>query len=395
MNSRFCNILCGVLLLAGIILNATPAEDMLSAAAKTEEGLVAMADNAKNTPAADAKKKPILAPVAYEAMILAYADVEVNPKEQYSFKSNYVTKAMNAISKKYQMPSMDEFLPRLLEHENAKVRAKALSLMPTFLTGISNKNSALCQKIMDTEKDPIVLGVLIQKLRNEGNKNPGIARFLVSQLDSADAEIRYMATIHCASTWNNKVQALVDKYVDMILNEKDAKVRSAVCRYAARVGNEAVLAPYEKILADKDQAKFHKDALEGIVILWWNFPLFAFNSQKAYELTVKYLKELPRSKELPAMPILQALSMKAQDKTMEKWREKSPWFKPEEIQPLLVPYVTDNTLRLTERTKAIKALWNMGYTAEQLAALVAECEATGTEKPSDLKQLDKTLKDLK
>ena len=70
---------------------ATPAEEMLKAAPKTEAGLVAMADKApgnKPAPADNKNAKPTLDPVAFEALILAYADAKVDAKTLKRLEAN-------------------------------------------------------------------------------------------------------------------------------------------------------------------------------------------------------------------------------------------------------------------------------------------------------------------
>jgi len=394
MKNRIFNFLLTAVLLAALALNATPADEMLAAAEKTEAGLIAMADGAKNT--TNDKGKVILDPVAYEAMVLAYQACVADPTSQYDFKSDYVTKAMNAIRKKYVMPSTDEFLPRLLVHENANIRAKALSLMPTFLLGISNKNSKICQDMLENEKDPIVIAQLIKNLRNEGNKNQDIAKFLTAQLFSENAEIRYVAVIHCSSSWNSKVKPMAEKMADMILNEKEAKVRSAACARASRLGDEIVIPSLVKVLDSKQDAKFHKDAVTGLMVLWWDFPLYSYASETAYTVTLKYLKEWPVAKNSPMEAALDALSKSSsQEKTIKAWQEKSAsFFKGEDVQLLLLPYLENQELKPYIRVRALSALYNMGYPKEKLVEFVDQYEASGA-KPADVKNFRSALEKLK
>lgn len=378
-------------LLASLTLAATPAEEMLAAAEKTVDGLVAMAEKGNHT--VNDKGKKVLDPVAYEAILLACQDLTPN-KSDYSLYGN-PQKALGQLRKTYLLPPANTFIPRLLEHPSPNVRAVALGYITSFL-GVSEANLRRTNAMLTNEKEPVAIAALIRALANEGDRRPEIGAFLVRCLDHQDPVLRRLVAIHSCSSWNFKNQALADKLANLIVNEKDTNTRIAVCNYAGKLNNDAIVEAYGKILFTEKSPAIINSALYGLVQSWWYFPLYNTNRQKAYELTLKFFREYKPTTQVPNTTALSPLTQKTTNaRTITQWQEQATWYKAEDVAAVFLPYATDKAYPDNLRVNAIKILGVHGYTKAQIEELVAKLTADKVLRPFDARSLERFLKDMK
>ncbi len=389
--NKYLRLFTGAILLTGLTVAATPAEDMLAAAEKSEDGLVAMAEKANNTVDKDGKK--ILDPVAYEALFLAFQFAEPNARN-YDL-GGYPFKALSKIRRNYKMPSIDEFLPRMLAHPSPKIRANALSYIRTFL-GVSKTNLERTNDMLTNEKDPVVIAAMVRALANEGDRNPAVGAFLVRCLDNPDPVVRYVVGIHSPSSWNYKNQALADKLADLIVNEKDENTRKYICEYAGRLNNDAIVDAYSKVIFTETDPQIQNAAIKGLLLTWWCYPLHNTDRQKGYELSLKFFREFKPNSRVPSTSAIFPLtSSAAPSKSFEKWKEKATWYKPEDVAAVFLPYATDKDYPKMLRQSAIKILAYNGYTKEQVQELVTKLAADGLLSKFDVSSLERFIKGLK
>ena len=362
---------------------ATPAEDMLKAAPKTEAGLVAMADKApgnKPAPADQKNAKPTLDPVAFEALILAYADAKVDAKTLNLTYSSYPAEAFSAVSKKYALPDSAAFLPRLLAHSDPKVRARTVLLMEGFLFGTSSAARKAGIQLMAAEKDPIVLNALIRVFANDGAKDAAIGKFLVGCLSHPDPRVRARAVIQCCSIWNSKTPGFAKRVADMMNTEKDPETRKAILERAGRLGNEEILLPAYKTAAQDADPLVRSYVVSGLLLYWWDYPFLRGNSQEAYNLTLQVLKTFPGVKNLKSSAFVMCsnLKNKPSGKTYDAWKARTAaWYKPEEVRAALLPIVEDQGLSSVIRGSAIDAMITHGLSKADFEALMGRLEAAG------------------
>ena len=369
--------------LTAAVAFATPAEDMLKAAPKTVDGLVAMADGAPgNKPAPAGKKnaKPTLDPVAYEALILAFADAKVNAKTLDLDFTSYPAKALAAVRRKYALPDSAAFIPRLLAHPDAKVRARTVLLMEGFLFGTSSADRKAGIRQMATEKDPIVLYALIRTFANDGAKDAAIGKFLVDCLGNATPVIRYKAVIHGCSSWNAKTPGFAKRIAEMMNTEKDPEVRKAILERAGRLGNEDILLPAYKTAAQDADPLVRSYVVSGLLNYWWDYPFLKGDSQAAYDLTLQILKTFPGVKNVPtsAFVMCSNLKNKPSGKAYDEWKVRTAaWYKSEEVRAALLPIAEDTGLSFVIRGSAIDALITHGLSKADFEALMGRLEAAG------------------
>ena len=391
-------ILAGCALTLAQVAIAGPAEDMLAKAELTEAGLVAMADAAKNTPAEDAKKKPTLDPVAYEALLLAHKGVPGDPKSYYrlDWKAPAV-KALSAVQRKYNLPSHEGFIDRLLANPDPSVRAKAVTLMRKFLLGTSSSSKNKAVELLKTETEPMVLAAIVSTFANDGGKVPEIGQFLVKCLDNSDPVIRKAVATYSTSSWNFKTPGLSEKLAGLILTEKDANVRKEFLEKSGSLGKDVIYDSYAKVLDGDESAEVKSMALKGLLRMWWSFPLYNTYNEKAYRKTLAYiptLKDEAANRKIFGAA-LDALGQKSSSEhTLKTYAQNAPWYVAADVRAILLPLAEFQNLDSFSRAKLFKGIYLHGGTAEEVKSLV-EKALEATQSNFDKKQYEKVLTDLK
>ena len=391
-------ILAGCALTLAHISIAGPAEDMLAKAELTEAGLVAMADAAKNTPAEDAKKKPTLDPVAYEALLLAHKGVAGDPKSYYrlDWKAPAV-KALSAVKKKYNLPSHEPFIDRLLANPDPSVRAKAVTLMSKFLFGTNKAAKERAKGLLEKETAPMVLAAIISTFANDGGEVPEIGQFLVKCLDNNNPVIRKAVAVYSTSSWNFNTPGLSEKLAELILTEKDATARKEILERSGSLGKDIIYESYAKVLDGDESTEIKASALKGLLKMWWSFPLYNTYNEKAYRKTLAFIPtikdEAPNKKLFSAA--LDALGQKASsENTLKTYAKNAPWFVAADVKALLLPLADFENIDTFSRTKLFKGIFLHGGTAEEVKPLIEKAIAS-TKSNFDKKQYEKVLTDLK
>ena len=398
MNRYLSFILAGCALTLAHVSIAGPAEDMLAKAELTEAGLVAMADAAKNIPAEDAKKKPTLDPVAYEALLLAHKGVAGDPKSFYrlDYKAPAV-KALAEVRKKYNLPSHEPFIDRLLANPDPSVRAKAVTLMSKFLWGTSASSKGKAVELLKTETEPIVLAAIISTFANDGGKVPEIGQFLVKCLDNSDPVVRKAVAAYSTSSWNFETPGLSEKLAELILTEKDANARKEILERAGSLGKDVIYESYAKVLDGDESTEIKAMAMKGLLKMWWSFPLYNTYNEKAYRKTLAFIptiKDEPANKKL-LNAALDALGQKSSDqRTLKTYATNAPWFVEADVKAVLLPLVDFANIDTFSRAKLFKGIYLPGGSADEVKAIVEKAIA-GTNSNFDKKQYEKVLTDLK
>ena len=394
---------CSSIVIASIILFncksfSGPAEDMLAAAQPTMEGLIEMADKAKNKPAADEKKKPTLDPVAYEALVLAHKGVTPNANDFLKLDSKApAVKALIEIKKKYNLPSCDSFIDRVLANADPSVRAKAVTMLGGGLFGTSTNNRAKIKALIAKEDADPVIAAIIYTFANDGDKEPEIGKFLVKGLSSENPAIRKTVAVFSTSSWNAKNDELAKKLAELILTEKDAKVRESILERAGSLDKDVIFESYNKVLDSDASADVKAKALTGILKMWWSFPLYNTHNEKAYKKTLAYIpqiKDEAANKKLFSA-LFSALSSKSSiKKTQDEYAKKAPWYVADDVKKILLPLVDYKVFNAMDRTRLFKAIYAHGATKEEVTALVQKFIDAATSN-FDKGQYENLLKSLK
>lgn len=400
LTRHLASLLTGSALLAGSLLFAgTPAEDLLATTDKSFEALVTLGDKAENTPHPKGGK-PTLNPVAYEAICLAFADATFIPaKEYYRIAPCNASKALDALRKNYLLPRKVDFIPRLLAHPAAPVRAYAIQLAGGGILGRRSDAHKLIVPLLTSEKEPGVQASIIRHFAIDAHSQPDIAAFLLRMLSGDDPQLRACAAHYtCNASRNAQAKGLPEKIAELIVQDPDENVRAVACEFVGNLGLDLFAEPLAQVLAG-DNDRLRARALKSAINLWWNFPFFSNHSEAGYRLTLKALPEIAKLQGKPDSHYHVALSLltyrPSTKSTEDKWAAAAAtWYKPEEVQAALLPLLHAQQFSFLVTNNVIKGLHTHGYTKEQLTAEVEKLKAEGV-KDFYIKSYTTTIEKLK
>ena len=286
----------------------------------------------------------------YVWLISTYSNVKIN--DDFTLEKNITEEAIKAIDSKAK-PSLDTYLPELLESESAQVRGYGISLI-TSITGVSNKNLSLAKDLIKDETDPYVLYKATQALSNEA-KDKDVANFIIKMASNENAKIRTAAASALANSWSKDVDGAVETVIKL-MNDSDINVRKAACRGAGKLEDESVIEPLVKILNNPDDADVHSSCIDGLVNLWYDYPFFKKTSEKAYNATMDYLKKTPRTEKVPNWSAVGSFKTTSTQSSFTEWKQKATYFNTDDVYSVMVDIIKDPNANWLGRTSAIDVI---------------------------------------
>lgn len=316
-------------------------------------------------------------PEEYKAVLETFACCTFNERDMLRLDSKTCTplEALKLLRKdKVKTPPIDSIFADLAASPSPQVRAVAYG--DGGLVDYSDffKRDAIAtvaKKAMTTETDPGALRYLVNSAMNSGNAMPEAGEFLKKMSTHENPVVRYRATVGLANSWSDKVPGVVDAVVAR-MNDEDKNTRGIACSGAGKLGDDAVVAPITAILKDPARAKDHGECVRGLVALWLDAPKHEHTSAAAYKATMDYLKTTPRSKDVPAWTAVSALSGPRNAKTIDAWKAKASYYKPDEIIAIMTDIAKDPQADRNARTGAVKVIGAEGGTAalDKLAPVI-------------------------
>lgn len=260
--------------------------------------------------------------------------------------------------KKYSEVDELDFL--LLGHDNEEVR--------TFVYNRSirnySSNSDELQKFvayLKGEKNAEALEAGLKSLSNNLKVSPDLYEFAKTCAKSDDTSVRAMAAYALSNVNNKSVSGIYDEAIKLI-NDPENDVRKVVCEELPRSGNEAVVPELVKILKstdDKDVA-IHGECLNGLVSMWYNWPIFDNYSEAAYNATLDYFKTTPRTKKIPAWTGMSKLG----NNYKEEWKTTATFVNLDDIVAVMADVAKDDNADSMVRRSAVKAIGVFGTKAD-------------------------------
>lgn len=337
---------------------------------KAVEGAAVKASEIKNMVK---KGKPISA-AQYEKLILAHADCKVtdNGIDSKCEAVKVMRESMNRSQlAKGALGGNAGLGKKLINHEAPAVRIKAAGLMGSLL-GTGKDSQAIIVKAAEKEKVPAVLAAMIRTVRNDGAKNPDVAKMLMKAADHETPLIRKEAVYALSSSWNAKMEGGPDKLISMMKEDKDMDVRKAACKYAGKLGDEKMFPEYKTLLEnDKEDEALRAECFRGLVSMWANYPLYGTHNEDAYKLTIKHLNKTPRTDKMPPWTAMSEFGHLGSEKNkkLDEWKEKAKFFKADDVKKALISIVGDKDANWMARTGATRSLKDLGATKAELEKL--------------------------
>lgn len=281
---------------------------------------------------------------------------------------------------------------KLLENPAPAVRVQAAQMMESLL-GTSKEDQKAVVELAKKEKDVSVLKALLHAVWNNGGKNPDVASMLLSLAAHDNPQVRATAAVGISSSWNKGMAGGVEKLIQLVEKDPDAKVKQAACEYAGELGDDRLIALYTKVTAPSSDPELAARCFPGLLKMWASWPLFANANEKAYKLTLKLLFQKPRTDKLPpwtSMGTFESVG-KAQGSSYDKWKSQATWYDPKAVKRAMLEIAGDKSANWLGRTGAVRAAVALGGTKAELTALKVKL---GDDKQV-VSQIDKSMADAK
>lgn len=282
---------------------------------------------------------------------------------------------------------------KLLKHEAPAVRVQAAGMMESLL-GTDAENQKAILDLAKSEKDPAVLKALLHAVWNEGKKNPAIGSLLLSLAAHENPRVRATAAVGISSSWNKGMPGAVEKLIELMEKDRDAKTRQAACAYAGEHDDPRLVDAYTKLLGPKTDPELAGKCFEGLLKMWASYPLFANANEKAYRLSLKFLAQKPRSEKLPPWTTMGTFENVGNGKgaAFDKWKGQAKWFDPKESRKLMLEIVADKQAGYLARTGAVKAAAALGASKAELGAVQKKLGADDKQVVTAIERVLPTLK---
>ena len=297
----------------------------------------------------------------------AYVDIVDDADDAYymGLEDNITDEAIEMLD--YEAtPSISTYIAAVLQSPIPQVRAYGVSQINT-LFGVSDSNLELAKQLIETENDNYVLYCAMKALSNELASDPDIAKFAFRMADADYFKLRVQAACAFGNSWSIGVDGVVEKIISM-MNDDNQAVRSAACRYAGDLEDEAVIDPLVAILNDDSQYELHGDCIESLVALWFDYPFHECTSEKAYNATMDYLRKTPRSENIPYWTSVGSFRTIAEGEDFDSWQAKATYYNTDEIYDVMVDIIKDGNANWLGRSAAIDEI-KAHCSAQQFAAL--------------------------
>lgn len=350
--------------------------------------------------AGPASNKPPLTREAYKKLVLGLADCKV---VGYDIDGKCAgVKALQDAIKETNTPlkdlaGMNEGLGReLLGHASPAIRIKGANLTSSVLgTGTASQDAIVAAGAK--EKDPGVLQAFIRVVSSSGAKNPKVAAFLIKSADHSDMKVRLQAVYALSSAWNREMAGGAEKLLSMAQKDAEVDVRKAACEYGGKLGNPVLLPFMEKATEKTDDKVMYTACMKGLLTMFYDYPLFGTSNEAAYKLFLKRMAEKPRSSVRPPWTLTGAFEKYTSQTTsgFTDWKKAASWFKPADVQKVLIDILKDKDAYLMGRRGAVGSLVGLGSTGAELEALKASLDPKNSNDQSVSKEIDAAIAKMK
>lgn len=272
-----------------------------------------------------------------------------------------------------------------IKHSSPAVRMHASSLMGGFF-GSSKDNQGVVVAAAKTEKDPAVLYYMIRSVGSAIAKNAEVRALILANTDHANERVRIETGTWLTSTFAAEAPGTLERAMEMIAKDPSSRVKSSICSNLGRRGDERVMPLLAKHTQDPNDP-LYVACLRGLIGSWASPVPHKKPSQKGYALTLKRLRETPRSDKRPAWAAISGMRWAKKPELAQR----APWFKKDEVLGVLGAIVKDQQSNWLARTSAVDVMGALGADKAKFTELrKAYADAKGTN-AHVLKKIDKQL----
>lgn len=275
----------------------------------------------------------------------------------------------------------------MLGHASPAVRVKAAELMNVAHgVGPSRASQDAIADAASRERDPRVLRAMIRVIADHGADNPKVGAVLLAAADHADPDVRLQAVYALTSQSNRGLAGSTGKLARLASDDTEAKVRTAACEYAGKLGSDDLLPLYDKLTLDTSNPELYAACMEGLVRMFHDHPVLDTANERAYRLFLTRLEHQPRTETTPPWSVMSTFCYFSHGADADKqaaWRQRAPWFDPAEVKRVMTSVISDRATSWMARAAAIESMIGLGATKPELEALRAHVD------PKDKPVLDK------
>lgn len=253
-------------------------------------------------------------------------------------------------------PAYDTYIDTLYESPYPQVRGYAASSVSTMFTGLSEGDRARCLKLIETETDDYVLLCLTKALYNSANEDPKIGEFLLKMADDDNAIIRENGVLGLTSYWSIGVDGAVEKVIER-MNDENMSVREVACMYCSGLEDTRVIEPLKAILDNPDEAELHPECLQAMIDFWYDYPFFKDTNEEAYQITMDYLRRVPRTKTMPKYKGFYDLESGTTTDAYIAWKETATYFDTNELFDVMVDILKDENADTDTREFTMEVIY--------------------------------------
>ena len=363
-----------------------------SPAGATRSGPARAGDDDGEPGAPDEARAPEVSAAQYEALLLGIADCAV---DEVGIDLNCPAyKALGGAQRSRPATGDWRGARAVLGRKHLKNASPAVRIQASSLTGSDVGTSAESQTALmeaaTAEKNPRVLMKMLAVLSLATGQNPEVARLLVLNANSADAEVRHQVVRALTDPKAKGSVGTLEKAMEMAESDPNADLRGLACQRLGLRVDERVLPLLEKLTADPSaDPKLYSACFHGVVAMW-SAPLpHQAPSERAYRLSLNLLARKPRTLEHPPMaPILDMAWAKN-----EKFKAAAPWFKASELVAALADVVADDQSNWLARSTCIDVMGKLGATKADFERL-EQVYAAVNAKPSNEQWLHRKLAEM-
>ncbi len=209
---------------------------------------------------------------------------------------------------------------RHLGNPSPSVRLQALQLVGS----LHKASPEFLQPVIDAalrEPETYLAVQLLRRLGSSIGRDPKVLELMFTQSRHEVPEVRMEASLWLLSAWARDTEGSLERGLELAEKDPVRRVRRMACRRLGERADERAL-PLLRKLTDGpgNDPELYAACFTGLVGMWAYPTVHDPPSQKAYELTLKRLQAVPRTKESPPWSALSGLQW---SKT-EAFRERAP-----------------------------------------------------------------------
>lgn len=236
--------------------------------------------------------------------------------------------------------------------------------------------------VVDAARKEKVPGVLVAMLRTVGMRakgDPLAPKLLLDMADNPSPRVRMEAMGWLLTPAGADMPGGFDTILKKVDTDPSLEVRKYLCSRLYRSGDERALPVFEKYVEGKDTPPaVYEGCFRGLISAWTGFPNPQKPQEKAYKLTLKLLRQTPRTEAHPpwtAISTLRAARMdvKPTDKAGTAWADKvKAWYKPHDLIAALASLAGDKDAHWMARTSALDVMKTIGATPADFKQVLAK-----------------------